>query len=187
MVSFKQSHVAFSSESLLPGGPNLLHALCTSSTYHADEFSIASRDILHVLSPACCTQASATSIAACHTTLMQTVTLAANMRHAPATGVPARWRSAPSQQARASPPVAPQSRRRPTAAPVRAAGAAAADIEAVEGVRPEIDAAVQQALGQCLTDSDLGMGKKYKVRGYAAAPRRIVPPAVAAISLVGLP
>lgn len=40
--------------------------------------------------------------------------------------------------------------------------AAATGIEAVGGVRPEIDAAVLQALGQCLTDTDLGMGKKYK-------------------------
>lgn len=47
------------------------------------------------------------------------------------------------------------------ASPVLAA--AATGIEAVGGVRPEIDAAVLQALGQCLTDTDLGMGKKYKV------------------------
>lgn len=41
------------------------------------------------------------------------------------------------------------------------AAASAAGIEAVGGVRPEIDAAVQQALDQCLTHTDLGMGKKY--------------------------
>ncbi|KAI3438443.1 hypothetical protein D9Q98_000873 [Chlorella vulgaris] len=46
------------------------------------------------------------------------------------------------------------------------AAAPAAGIEAVVGLRPEIDAAVEQALSACLTDTDLNMGKKYtgKVR-----------------------
>ena len=48
-------------------------------------------------------------------------------------------------------------------AAVRAA-AAAAGIEPIGGVRPEIDAAVQGALDICLTETDLGMGKKYRVR-----------------------
>lgn len=48
------------------------------------------------------------------------------------------------------------------AAAVRAA--AAAGIEPIGGVRPEIDAAVQGALDHCLTETDLGMGKKYRVR-----------------------
>lgn len=55
-----------------------------------------------------------------------------------------------------------QRRGRPGGAAVVAA--AAAGIEAVGGMRPEIDGAIQQALSQCLTDTDLGMGKKYKVR-----------------------
>ena len=46
------------------------------------------------------------------------------------------------------------------------AAASAAGIEAVGGVRPEIDAAVQQALDQCLTDTDLGMGKKYTASSW---------------------
>ncbi|PRW59335.1 Phosphoribosylaminoimidazole-succinocarboxam ide chloroplastic [Chlorella sorokiniana] len=46
-------------------------------------------------------------------------------------------------------------------AAVRAA-AAAAGIEPIGGVRPEIDAAVQDALSHCLTETDLGMGKKYR-------------------------
>lgn len=58
---------------------------------------------------------------------------------------------------------APQrQRRRLLAAPMRAA-APAAGIEAVVGLRPEIDAAVEQALSACLTDTDLNMGKKYTV------------------------
>lgn len=36
-------------------------------------------------------------------------------------------------------------------------------IESVAGVRPEIDSAVDAALDRCLTDTDLGMGKKYRV------------------------
>lgn len=43
------------------------------------------------------------------------------------------------------------------------AAAGVAGIEAVEGVRPEIDAAVASALDHCITDTDLGIGKKYKV------------------------
>lgn len=48
---------------------------------------------------------------------------------------------------------------------VRASAAApAGGIEAVGGVRPEIDAAIAAALDSCITETDLGMGKKYKVR-----------------------
>ncbi|KAL4448091.1 hypothetical protein ABPG75_005310 [Micractinium tetrahymenae] len=52
---------------------------------------------------------------------------------------------------------------RRAAAAVRASAAApAGGIEAVGGVRPEIDAAIAAALDRCITDTDLGMGKKYK-------------------------
>lgn len=57
--------------------------------------------------------------------------------------------------------------RRSTGTAVRAAApAAAGGIERAEGVRTELDAVIATALDQCLTDTDLGMGKKYtgKVR-----------------------
>lgn len=37
------------------------------------------------------------------------------------------------------------------------------EIESVTGLSPAIDAAVDQALGHCLTDTELGVGKKYHV------------------------
>ena len=39
-------------------------------------------------------------------------------------------------------------------------------IESVTGVRREIDAAVEAALDRCLTDTDLGMGNKYRVSHF---------------------
>lgn len=52
------------------------------------------------------------------------------------------------------------------------AAAAAAGIEPIGGVRPEIDVAVQGALDRCLTETDLGMGKKYRVRAGPWAVQR---------------
>ena len=37
-------------------------------------------------------------------------------------------------------------------------------IESVQGIRPEVDAAIAAALPHCLTETDLGIGKKYRVR-----------------------
>ena len=37
-------------------------------------------------------------------------------------------------------------------------------IESVGGIRPEVDAAIQAALDNCLTETDLGNGTKYRVR-----------------------
>ena len=60
-----------------------------------------------------------------------------------------------------------QRRCRGPAMSVRAA--AAEGVEAVTGVRPEVDAAIQAALHATLTETDLGMGRKYKVGGPAPA------------------
>ncbi|PSC76321.1 Phosphoribosylaminoimidazole-succinocarboxam ide chloroplastic [Micractinium conductrix] len=56
--------------------------------------------------------------------------------------------------------------RRGTVMVAAAAAPSAGGIEAVSGVRPEVDAAIAAALDRCVTESDLGMGKKYtgKVR-----------------------
>ena len=37
-------------------------------------------------------------------------------------------------------------------------------IESVGGIRPEVEEAIQAALVNCLTETDLGIGKKYRVR-----------------------
>ena len=46
------------------------------------------------------------------------------------------------------------------------ASAAANDlgIESVGGIRPEVEAAIEAALDNCLTETDVGIGKKYRVR-----------------------
>lgn len=53
--------------------------------------------------------------------------------------------------------------RRGTVMVAAAAAPSAGGIEAVSGVRPEVDAAIAAALDRCVTESDLGMGKKYTV------------------------
>lgn len=63
------------------------------------------------------------------------------------------------------PSVARRAGRRASAAVRASAAARAGGIEAVGGVRPEIDAAIAAALDRCVTETDLGMGKKYKVCG----------------------
>lgn len=90
------------------------------------------------------------------------------------------------QQGQAVARAQPAAARRPTSSWRRGAGrpqrgaratvavraAAAAGIEPIGNVRPEIDAAVQRALDRCLTETDLGMGKKYRVRSCrGGAPR----------------
>jgi len=38
------------------------------------------------------------------------------------------------------------------------------EIEAVDGIRPEVDAAISAALNSCITETNLGVGKQYIVR-----------------------
>jgi hypothetical protein len=57
----------------------------------------------------------------------------------------------------------PGSKRRRVSTAARASQSAPG-IEAVSGVRPEVDAAISAALGNCLTQTDLGVGNKYTVR-----------------------
>jgi hypothetical protein len=37
-------------------------------------------------------------------------------------------------------------------------------IESVGGIRPEVEAAIEAALDNCLVETDVGIGKKYRVR-----------------------
>lgn len=46
-------------------------------------------------------------------------------------------------------------------------------IESVGASRPEVEAAIQAALGNCLTETDLGIGKKYRVRNSIGTEREI--------------
>lgn len=39
-------------------------------------------------------------------------------------------------------------------------------IESVGGIRPEVEAAIEAALDNCLTETDVGIGKKYRVGYY---------------------
>jgi hypothetical protein len=36
-------------------------------------------------------------------------------------------------------------------------------IESVGGIRPEVEAAIEAALDKCLIETDVGIGKKYRV------------------------
>ena len=58
-----------------------------------------------------------------------------------------------------------QRQRFPGALAARASSSGMA-IESVGGVRPEVDAAIRAALGSCLTETDLGIGKKYTASSY---------------------
>ena len=46
----------------------------------------------------------------------------------------------------------------------RASALRSSQIESVGAARPDVEAAIQKALSACLTDTNLGVGKKYKVR-----------------------
>jgi hypothetical protein len=74
----------------------------------------------------------------------------------------------PAPSASRAAPRAAVAPRRPRAAAAAAAASAPGGVEAVAGLRPEIDAAVTAALGSCLTETNLGVGKKYrgKVRAW---------------------
>ncbi len=44
------------------------------------------------------------------------------------------------------------------------AAASSSAVEAVSGIRPEVNAAIAAAINDCIVDTELGIGKKYRVR-----------------------